>query len=388
MDVESFVKNDEIKKIVREYVSFKKEKEKMAYNLFTVSSYKSYLENFHSDILASLLNPKGHHNQEYRFLHLFINYLNKYYDANLLVDNFQDSIVTRELGRLDIWIRDEKSLQSIIIENKINNADDMDEQIDRYFAYSEKKQKYVVQAIVYLSLDGTKHAPPTIEDLGHLVKNIGAFTNEEIDLVNGWLSPCFRSATNEDSSSFIYQYIKLIKHLANKNMDTNTMESLYTFLSTHNGMETVNTLVEMGNRMPSYRVDRLLAKITNYAPFRKIYRFKENASLFEDYRFKNCSFKLDVWFEPNGNASIVFWNTTAEGPAGREMIKQILNGINMLSEFEDEVGYNANGFPKYFFAGDKKTMEEVDNAVYEFVLRFMKNLKNFDEKKIVESTSN
>lgn len=376
MDLQTLLHSEEIAQIVRQYGITKLEKRQASYNLFTISSYNSYLENFHSDILASLLNPEGLHQQGYTFLHLFIAYLNRYYNTNISDADFKNSIVTREKGRLDIWIRDEASRQSIIIENKINNAVDMEEQIDRYFAYCEQSQGYTVKAIVYLSLDGTKHAPPTIENLKHLVNNIGAFTKSENDLVNGWLQPCLASANHMDSSSVIHQYIKLIKHLANNNMDTNTMESLYGFLSQHNGMDTVQTLVEMNGRMSSYRADRFAKEVTDYAPFGSKFRYKPNYWLFDYYTYQDCNLKLDIWFDASGNASLVFWNTKIEGSAGRKIVKEQLSAINMLHEFEDEVLYNDNGYPKYFVIGDQyTTMAEVDDAVVAFVKRFMAALR-------------
>jgi hypothetical protein len=316
------------------------------------------------------------HQQGSIFLQLFIKYLNTCYNCNIQPGDFENAVVTRETGRLDIWIRDEKSKQSIIIENKINNAGDMDEQIDRYFSYAENARKYKVKAVVYLSLDGTKKAPPTVENLEHLVKNIGAFTNSESDLVNGWLQLCHDSHGNTDSLSVIHQYIKLIQHLANKNMDTNTMESYYQFLSTNDGVEIANTVVEMNSKISTFRADKFANAINeNIAPFKRSIRYKQNYWLYDNYFVGNSNLKLDVWFEYDGSASIEFWNQTQRTIEGREPLTQKLVAINLLTEFGEKPNFAANGYHKDFVIGDiYKTMVEVDNAVITFVRNMMQLL--------------
>lgn len=376
MEVLELLNHPTIKQLVQEHNKTKLHKKQVSYNLFTISFYNSKLENFHSDIIASLLDPLGLHQQSSTFLHLFIEYLNTRYNCNIDPDDFQNAVVTRETGRLDIWIRDEKSKQSIIIENKINNAGDMDEQIDRYFSYAQNARKYKVKAVVYLSLDGTKKAPPTIENLEHLVKNIGAFTNSESDLVNGWLQLCHNSHGNTDSLSVIHQYIKLIQHLANKNMDIKTMESFYQFLSTIDGIEIANTVTEMNSKISTFRADKFANAIHDYSPFKKQHRYRQNYWLFYDYLLNGSSIKLDVWFENDGSAFIDIWNTSIIGFEGRKPLAEKLTAINFLGEFEDAVGYGNNGFRKGFKIGAKlKTMVEVDDAVIVFVRNLMLLLK-------------
>ena len=361
--------------IVKEHKLAKCEKQNASFNLFTVSSYNSYLENFHSDIIATLLNPLGLHKRGHIFLNLFVAYINKSFDLDL--KDFQDAIVTRETGRLDIWIRDAKNKQSIIIENKINNAVDMEKQIDRYFYYAEQVRDYKVKAVIYLSLDGTKKAPPTVENLESIVKNIGAFTSKSDDLASGWLEACLEKVLEDrDSFSFIHQYIKLLKQLANKNLETNVMEKFYDFLSTENGLKTVNTIVELKNKLELYRADQFAIAIPDYAPFNKQYRYKPNYWLYENFYEQPNNFKLDIQFLENGNASIVFWNPGVMGESGREALTQKLKAIDLLEEFESETSFGDNGYTKYFRIGsDYKTIKEVDDALIKFTKNLMTKLK-------------
>jgi len=375
MEIEKFLNNPRLWEIVSQYNDTKVRKEQNSYNLFTISSYNSYLENFHSDIIASLLDPLGLHQQGYTFLHLFIQYLNKYHNVNISNNDFLSCKVSRETGRLDIWIRDVVSNQSIIIENKINNAQDMEDQIIRYSEYSETNN-FRVKVIVYLSLDGNKKAPATNDKLDAYVKNIGAFTNSENDLVHGWLHHCLENQNNHDSFSVIHQYIKLIKHLANHNMDATTLESYYQFLSTENGFEIAKTIVEMSNKITSFRANKFGESIINFKPFMSPCRYKPECWLYQDYVLDHNSLKLDVWFYSDGSASVIFWNTTTQNITGRDILTRRLTEINLLDKFEDVISNGGNGYRKDFVINNTyMTINEVDKALSDFVNRLMSGLR-------------
>jgi hypothetical protein len=285
--------------------------------------------------------------------------------------------VIREQGRLDIWIRDEVSQKAIIIENKVNNAPDMPEQIDRYYQYSQELTGYNVELIIYLSLDGFKLAPKTSSKIDHLVRNIGVFTGMPDDLVTGWLSKCLNDHGNQDSYTFIYQYISLLRNLANKNMDTQVMEDFYRLLSNENAFEDINNIVEMKSRLPSYRADKFAAVIgDSFTPFVKQIRYKSNYYLFDDYQVNSNIFKLDVWFEADGNAALMFWNTSEQTSNGRVALTDELNRIGWKKEFDNEIGYGFNGYTKRFTIGSiYPTMAMVDHAVNNFVRQFFDTLK-------------
>ncbi|MDB5091642.1 MAG: hypothetical protein JWR09_5636 [Mucilaginibacter sp.] len=317
-----------MRSILENYALVQKARQKAAFNLFTISSYTSHLENFHSDIIAMLLDKNGVHQEQDRFMKQFINYLHGLAGINIRKDDFENTTVIREQGRLDIWIRDEVSRKAIIIENKVNNAPDMVEQIDRYYQYSQELNGYNVELIIYLSLDGFKLAPKTSSKIDHLVRNIGVFTGMPDDLVTGWLKNCLDDHINQDSYTFIYQYISLLKNLANKNMDIQVMEDFYRLLSNENAFENINNIVEMKNRLPSYRADRFAAALgDSFTPFVKQIRYKSNYYLLDNYKVNSNIFKLDVWFEENGNAALMFWNTSEQSLNGRLALTQELNRI-------------------------------------------------------------
>jgi hypothetical protein len=366
-----------MRSILENYAVVQQARQKAAFNLFTISSYTNHLENFHSDIIATLLDKTAVHQEQDRFMKQFIKYLHSLSGVNIRKDDFENTTVIREQGKLDIWIRDEVSQKAIIIENKVNNAPDMVEQIDRYYQYSQELKGYNVELIIYLSLDGIKLAPKTSSKIDHLVRNIGVFTGMPDDLVTGWLINCLDDQINQDSYTFIYQYISLLKNLANKNMDNQVMEDFYRLLSNENAFENINNIVEMKNRLPSYRADKFAAVIgDSFTPFVKQIRYKSNYYLFDNYQVNSNIFKLDVWFEENGNAASMFWNTSEQSLNGRLALTQELNRIGWEQKFDDEIGYGYNGYTKRFTIGPiYPTMALVDHAVNNFVQQFLDALK-------------
>ena len=148
MNIKDFILHKKFENIDKEIERIEREKKNNGFNLFTISSYNSYLENFHSDVIALLLSQKERHLQKEKFFKLFLSFLQEKYGATIDENNYQNYEVLREKGRIDIWIKDEISKKCIIIENKINDAVDMPNQIERYYDYASKRG-YLVDSIVY-----------------------------------------------------------------------------------------------------------------------------------------------------------------------------------------------------------------------------------------------
>lgn len=140
---------DSLKQLSENYQLAKKDVSDIGFNVFTLMSDFYYRENFHSDIIAAFLNPFGEHKQGNLYLNLFVTML------GLNSKDYEFSEVKREEHRIDILIRNEKSKKAIIIENKMNNAIDMDQQIPRYYREMASKD-YDIEKIVYIPLDISK----------------------------------------------------------------------------------------------------------------------------------------------------------------------------------------------------------------------------------------
>ena len=375
MDIKDFLTHKKFENIDKEIQRIEQERQNNGFNLFTISSYNSYLENFHSDVIALLLSPKERHLQKERFFKLFLYFLKEKYGIIIDESNYQNYEVLREKGRIDIWIKDKISRKCIIIENKINDAVDMPNQIERYYDYALEKG-YLVDSIVYLTLNGKKNAPKVgREEIDSRVIDVTAFSQDEKNLCNGWLFNCYIEAKerkDDDSSTFIYQYIKLIKHMSLIVMDNELKKDFYEVVSNEQNRKKARILVTLLNELETYRMDLFMEKVgKDYAPFTKIYRYRPYHQLFEGYEEKGIVYKLDVHFYEN-ESCLDFWCPNEEDKC-TQFISDRLSRIQLLEEFT--MGGFGGGMYKRFKIEDYHNIKEIDEAVYTFVHEFFIKLR-------------
>lgn len=373
MDIESFIGQKEFKNLDLRLKDVQDELRLNSYNLFTVSSYNSYLENFHSDVISILLDPSERHKQENIFLDLFLDFLTLY-NVQIVKSEYALCEVTREQGRIDIWIKDNTSKKSIIIENKINNAGDQENQLENYYHYA-KNRGFEIDTIIYLTLNEEKRAPISdIVELNKILRNIPAFTNTQYDLCNGWLLKCYENSKDEDNRSFIFQYLKLIKHLSQTGMDKKIKDDFYTVINKDDGYRKMKVIEELVKGLEQYRSDLLGSRIGNdYLPFKKMIRYRPNHWLFENYNDNGTVFKLDVYFTSDGSARIDFWNPGQPYELQQKNTTDKMRAIGLYDEFESG-GPNGGKF-KIFSLEKHRSIQEIDNKLYDFVKQFFEKLR-------------
>lgn len=373
MNIENFINQKEFENINHRLQKIKNELQLNSFNLFTISSYNSYLENFHSDVIKILLDPNERHNQSNSFLNLFLDYL---IELGIKINKEDYSLceITREQGRIDIWIKDNTSKKSIIIENKINNAGDQENQLENYYEYV-KNLGFEIDTIVYLTLNGSKNAPLTdITELNEKIQNISAFTNNTKDLSNGWLKKCYENSANEDNRSFIFQYLKLIKHLSQVGMDRQIKDDFYAIINKEDGFLKTKAIAELVAGLEEYRADLFAVKIGNdYLPFRKIYRYRPNHWLFENFNDNGVNYKLDVYFKSDGSARIDFWNPNQPEEIQKRNTSIKLKSIGLFEKFE--FGGFGGGMYKVFSVEEYENIETIDNEVFIFVKLLFEKLR-------------
>ena len=129
------------------------------FNVFSILQLENN-ELFHSAFLSELLCPNGKHLMSDFFLEQFIiqiseNETIKNKLSETQFDTKSAQVITEKVianGRIDIFLVD-KNDKKIIIENKLN-ADDQENQIERYFDYGNKDA-----IILYLNKIGTDPNP-------------------------------------------------------------------------------------------------------------------------------------------------------------------------------------------------------------------------------------
>ena len=370
------IKDKRVEKILEKSNKAKLEKQKFGYNIFTLSTCNNHLENFHSDIFASFLDPDGLHEEDSLFLDKFIDYLKNHHGINIKKDDFNKPVIKRETGknesgRIDILIYDQASKKAIIIENKMNDAPDMDEQLNRYYEWC-KKQGLTIKAILYVSLKGNKKAPPVKEEMEKLVRNIAAFSNEDADLLSGWLYPCIDECKSVETKSLLIQYQKLVIYLAYNIMEKETMEEFYSIANEPGFLDKVNQINELISQLPAYRADNFQNAMDNYQPFNKTIRYSDHQVLFEDYYEGKNKYKLDIVFNADGSAWLGFWNPGQENEAGNESLAEKVKQIGYLEHLNPNK--EGNTFEKYFQLNEYSTMKEIDSGILQFTKGLMESL--------------
>ena len=244
-DKEEFSKLDSF--LSKDCINYSKEKTRIykehdidnteRFNFFESISDKWYRENFHSDILYTILNPNtkgiGEFSKKY-FIPEFIKYLG-------IEDSFdctKDLEVTLEKGKIDILIQNDT--QAVIIENKINYAPDMENQLVRYMKYVKEVLNKEISAVVYLTLiDDDNKKPPfekydkSFEKYTELLQNTGILkevyaVDEQKSLAKDFLPACIKRLESENTPNqklsdpctnakvYIDQYKTLLEHLGGK----------------------------------------------------------------------------------------------------------------------------------------------------------------------------
>ena len=166
----------------------------------------------HSAFLVELLNPYGRHDFEAAFLNLFIEKFGL--QGNI---NTKNSITIQAEkavadGRVDIYLKDEKTNFLVLIENKIY-ASDQGRQLARYY---ELIKNSGCGQLFYLTLEGRE---PSEDSLADLSKGKIRCISYESDIIE-WLESCHSAAADYPIlRETMKQYIMLLKSLTGQLQD-------------------------------------------------------------------------------------------------------------------------------------------------------------------------
>lgn len=288
---------------------------------------KNFLEkeNLHSDILYTILNPDTAEIGREYFLKEFVKFL----DIENRFDCTKDSVVVikeqptdkivwtdndgqqrEKEGFIDLLIKNDK--QAIIIENKINYAPDMDNQLVRYMKYVDEELGIKTYTVVYLTLindgkeppldgysaDFKKYADILNDKKTGILKEVYAVDGEK-SLANNLLPTLCELLQKEQEQSksqnekesceiarvYINQYKILLEHLGGKaymkSKDKELIEEIY---SSQDKFEAANDFAEFWNNKD--RINEAVEAVLG-DKFRKIFPEKEwqQSTLHDTYTY-------------------------------------------------------------------------------------------------------
>jgi hypothetical protein len=339
-------------------------------NMFS-AVFKFKQENFHSELLRGFLDPNTPQTGDKRFLAVFMELLSKINPA-VISHRFSDAVkVERETERIDILIHDET--HAVIIENKINNAPDMPNQLARYYQSVEGMGKKVA-AVVYIPkfegceppLDDYDEAyqkfVPKIKDKLVVLPSVNRHTNKN-DIANGFIAECVNLADkNSPRQHLVSQYAKLLKTMEGESKMTEAIdrEFITEFYKDKKSIETIENIADVWDRR-----NELLSSVLRAPLWEKLKTklgfYEEEGEEWNYSLFCDISDNLYVVFyaDPNDNElHLGFWYESAKikSKAKKDLMTEALNTALPEAYFGD---YDwGEEFPewltKQFWAGEYK----------------------------------
>ena len=255
--ITKYAQNDRLEKY-RDYIQKNNFNEDYPFNIFELISDTYYKENFHSDIIAKLLEHRT-------VLKHFLDFI-KVNDSSKYLDNKYE--VVREENKIDILIKTDTNC--IIIENKLNWAKDMDEQLSRY--YNDCLENNLeVDKIVYLSPNKSKqpeeHSKRGIPKCK--IKIICGYDGEDEDFYTKVIQNSLKDLKNNNESKewilLAEHYLKILRETGVTKMDKLTEDFYNEIINNPDEYEKIKLIGDMYNNLIATRINKLVSKFQNNA---------------------------------------------------------------------------------------------------------------------------
>ena len=244
-----FIDNDMLQRY-REYIKKNNFEESYPFNIFELISDIYYRENFHSDIIAQLFKNEI----------ILKNFL-KFIGAN--ESAYKNAEVEREESKIDILIKTEKNC--IIVENKLNWAKDMPEQLFRYYSECKNNKKLEVDKIVYLSPNSSKMPEDySVKEIPkELIKTTVGYDGENNDFYTMVLEKSLKEMNNNEPKEWLLlleHYLKILRLTGETKMDKLTKEFYDKIVNDGKEYEKIKLIATMYNDLIKTRKNNLVEK--------------------------------------------------------------------------------------------------------------------------------
>ncbi|MDR0410801.1 MAG: PD-(D/E)XK nuclease family protein [Treponema sp.] len=336
--------------------------ERSTFNFFEPLD-KYWREDFHEIILMQILNPNTVEIGNIAYLHKFTDLLhsiNESYDQN---NRFNKSIsVERQVGdeqygHIDILISDDS--RAIIIESKINDAEDRPDQLARYYQYVTKVLEKEVTAIVYLRPVYKETKMPPLDDYSDkykeevneieklLIPVSIVDSKKQLDLCHSFLDNCYKIANSDKAKIYIEQYSELLKILGGNKMIMNIEKDLFKKLfENEDSIRKVADIAEVWNKRRlifAALIQDALIKEQGFC-LDDERRVNKERYIYKSIKEANEDVSLAFIYGPDsdckeirGNYVFGFSFYTKEKEKYQETIKNLLEGIGFESSLDKDI---------------------------------------------------
>ena len=360
-----FIDEDMLKRY-REYIDKNNFEENYPFNIFELISDIYYRENFHSDIIAQLLRNEI-------ILKNFLDFI------GVDKSKYENCEVEREESKIDILIKTEKNC--IIVENKLNWAKDMPEQLFRYYNECKNNKKLEVDKIVYLSPNSFKK--PTEDSVKEipkeLIKTIIGYDGENNDFYTMVLQKSLEEMNNKEPKEWrllLEHYLKILRQTGETKMDKLTKEFYDKIVNDSKEYEKIELIATMYNDLTKTRINNLISTFSgenynNQCFFRNFYSEKRGLNYAIDIYIYNDKSLLFLFSREEGTATEDNPKSTKKWEQDNKDIEAWLKKHKLLSEFRlPEEGDNTwwRFMKEFKFPEDEK-------ALYEFAKKLIECLE-------------
>ena len=244
-----FIDGDTLQRY-REFIKKNNFEENYPFNIFELISDIYYRENFHSDIIAKLLENEI-------ILKNFLKFI------GVDESKYKSYEVSREENKIDILIKTETNC--IIVENKLNWARDMPEQLFRYYNECKNSKKLEVDKIVYLSPNSYKKpADDSVKEIPkELIKTIVGYDGENEDFYTMVLEKSLKEMNDNEPKEWLLlleHYLKILRQTGETKMDKLTKEFYDKIVNDGKEYEKIELIATMYNDLIKTRINNLAEK--------------------------------------------------------------------------------------------------------------------------------
>lgn len=365
------------------------------FNIFSTISDQYQKENLHSDIIRAIIGQDSDCFKSEYIMKEFLEFIGLKSDE--IFSNISSLVVQREYstltnndkdkGRVDLLIYDDTN--AIIIENKINGAPDMDNQLAKYYEQLKNEEKEVLK-IVYLTLNDSE-GPKNLGQYGKSYQKYLKKIKEKLICVSAVsdnkeksFSDFLRELKLEQENNrdvkkvFLEQYCQLLDSLGGSNLMTDTEEKcLEEILNDENMIHKVNNFIEIWDKRFKFIGDKIFSKL------------QTEREDFEKENVRGCDV-LSYKIPGNSDFYIYYFSPVQMGfflndNKNKEKLKNILSSVKDESEKANVVNWNIapskdSDYWLYMIADsfEAKKYDEIENHI----LNCLDNLVKKTEEEI------
>ena len=355
-----FIDEDMLKRY-REYIDKNNFEENYPFNIFELISDIYYRENFHSDIIAQLLRNEI-------ILKNFLDFI------GVDKSKYENYEVEREESKIDILIKTEKNC--VIVENKLNWAGDMPEQLFRYYNECKNNKKLEVDKIVYLSPNSWKQPEEqSIKEIPkELIKTIIGYDGENNDFYTMVLQKSLEEMNNKEPKEWrllLEHYLKILRQTGETKMDKLTKEFYDKIVNDGKEYEKIELIATMYNDLTKTRINNLASTFSgenynNECFYRDFYSEKRGLNYAIDIYANDYKYSyLQLFSREEGTATDDNPKSTKKWEQDNKDIEAWLKKHKLFDGFY---------FDDWRWTKDFKFLEE-EKALYEFAKKLIECLE-------------